>query len=441
MIAIFKKYLYFPVAWYFRFFAGIRLRRWSPRIVVVTGSNGKTTLLHLLEAQFGSKAKYSHHANSSFGIPFDILGLRRTKLFKSEWIGLFFRAPFRAFLSPFQEKIYIVEADVDRPGEGKFLASFLKPEVVLWISLGRTHGMNFEKLVRQKKFQTVEEAIAFEFGFFLEYCQKLALINGDSPLIVKQTKRLRVDAKIIKKNERFVKYEVDLAGTNFQIDGSRYIFEGLLPEEIFYSIVMCKSVLEYFDLPFDQSFSKLVLPPGRSSIFQGIRGVTIVDSSYNANLSSMNTILLMYDKFLATHKWGVLGDMLEQGEGEQKEHERLAELIGLYDFERIILMGPRVSKYTYPVLIQKSKVKSQNHNSKVKSDNDKREDLVIEKFLGPRETLDYLLANLRGGETILFKGARFMEGIIENLLLDKKDKVKLSRREEVWEKRRKGWGL
>ena len=43
-----KKKLYFPVAGYFRFFAAIRLKRWNPRIIVVTGSNGKTTLLHLL---------------------------------------------------------------------------------------------------------------------------------------------------------------------------------------------------------------------------------------------------------------------------------------------------------------------------------------------------------------------------------------------------------
>lgn len=429
MIAIIKRYLYFPIAWYFRFFAGIRLRRWSPRIVVVTGSNGKTTLLHMLAAQFGTQAKYSHHANSSFGIPFDILGLRRTSLFKREWIGLLLLAPLRAFFPAYKNKIYIVEADVDRPGEGKFLASFLKPEVVMWISLGRTHGMNFERLVRKKKFQTVEEAIASEFGFFLEYCQKLALINGDSSLIVKQTKRLRADASIIKKKENFENYEVTKVGTKFYIEGRSYLFEGLLPEEIFYSIAMCRRVVEYFDLPFDQTFSKFILPPGRSSIFRGIKGVTIVDSSYNANFSSMSAILNMYDKFPGIHRWVVLGDMLEQGEGEQKEHERLAELVEANGFERIILMGPRVSKYTYDKLVQSYKSK--------KGD----KEVIIVKFLGPRETLDYLLENLQGGETILFKGARFMEGIIENLLLDKKDKTKLARREEIWEIRRKKWGL
>ena len=62
------------------FCAQIQLFLWKPRIIVITGSSGKTTLLHLIEAQLGNRAKYSHFANSSFGIPFDILGLKRKNL-------------------------------------------------------------------------------------------------------------------------------------------------------------------------------------------------------------------------------------------------------------------------------------------------------------------------------------------------------------------------
>src|SRR5882762_3188783 len=113
MTAKLKKLFYFPAASYFRFFAAIRLKRWNPRVIVVTGSNGKTTLLHMLEAQIGDKAKYSHHANSSFGIPFDILNLHRKTLLKTEWIGLFFCAPLNVFKKLPKEKIYVVEADVD----------------------------------------------------------------------------------------------------------------------------------------------------------------------------------------------------------------------------------------------------------------------------------------------------------------------------------------
>src|SRR4051812_37156093 len=122
MIKTIKYKLYFLVAAYFRAFARIQLNSWNPKVVVVTGSSGKTTLLNLVESQLGGIAKYSHHANSSFGIPFDVLGLHRKSLKITEWLYLFVAAPFKAFKKPFSENIYIVEADCDRPGEGEFLA-------------------------------------------------------------------------------------------------------------------------------------------------------------------------------------------------------------------------------------------------------------------------------------------------------------------------------
>ena len=115
MIQNIKIALYFTIARYFRFFAAIRLKRWKPRVVIITGSNGKTTALHLTAVQLGSAAKYSFHANSAFGIPFDILGLKRSTFSPWEWPWLFLSAPFHALKGPHPEKIYVVEADGDRP--------------------------------------------------------------------------------------------------------------------------------------------------------------------------------------------------------------------------------------------------------------------------------------------------------------------------------------
>ncbi len=423
MISIFKKLLYFPIASYFRFFAAIRLKRWNPKIIVVTGSNGKTTLLHLLESQIGDKAQYSHHANSSFGIPFDILGLHRKTLLKSEWVNLFLSTPFAAFKKFPKEKLYIVEADCDRPGEGKFLSELLRPDIVLWVSTAKTHSMNFDQLVKEGKFPTVEEAIAYEFGYFLEYARNLVMVDGDSELMIAQQKRTK--AKVISVDRKALKkYEVGKNGTKFEIGDTKYTFNYLLPEEVFYSIEMTTQVLKYLNYSIDQSFSKFKMPPGRGSIFQGIKNTTIIDSSYNSNFSSAAAILSMFSKFPEKSKWIVIGDMLEQGKSEKEEHVNLAIIVEKYDFEKIILMGPRVNKYIYPKL------------QEIK-DNEKK----VISFLGPKETLDYISENIKGGETILFKGARFMEGIIEHLLEDKDDIKKLARREKIWEIRRKHWGL
>lgn len=421
MVSKIKNLLYFPIASYFRFFATIRLKRWNPRIIVITGSSGKTTLFNLVESQVGDLARYSHEANSSFGIPFDILGSRRHTLEVWEWPGIILAPLVNVFKPLPKERIYIVEADCDRPYEGKFLSSFIKPEVTLWTNVSRTHSMNFEKEVENGNFESVDKAISYEFGFFAEKTKKLVIGNINYGLLAEELKRASCDVVSVSQKD-LEKYRVGLRGTEFHTTSGVFKFEYLLPEEVGYSVIMCMKLLAYLKIKPDNTFKNFKLPPGRNSFFKGIRGITIVDSSYNANLDSMRAVLNMFNKIDAPKKWAVLGDMLEQGGQEEGEHKKLAELISGIKLKKIILMGPRVSKYTYPVL-------------------KKNTGTEIVKFVNPKDVLDYLKKEIKGGEVILFKGARFMEGVIENLLADKKDAARLSRREKVWEIRRKQWGL
>ncbi len=417
-----KSALYFPVAWYFRIFAQIKLARWKPRVVVITGSSGKTTLLHLIESQLGKKVKYSHHANSAYGIPFNILGLKRKTLKPLEWINLFLLAPFKAFGNIPREKIYIVEADADRPDEGSFLSSLLQPEVTIWVSTSRTHSMNFDSLIEAKAFETVEDAIAYEYGYFLEKTTNLSIVNADSELITRQTERTNVDVLNITKQKYLDSYDLNGNKTVFVIDGKKYEFDNLLPEGVFFSIVASKKLSEYLGFEFDPTFKNFIVPPGRNSVFKGIKYTTLVDSSYNTGFAAYTEILNMFDTIKADKKWVIIGDILEQGKEEQEEHEKLANLISKSDYEKVVLLGPRIKKYGFETI--KSRYKEN-----------------VVSFLSPKEVLDYLISNLNGGETILFKGARFLEGVIENLLLDPNDAAKLSRREKIWEERREKWGL
>lgn len=422
MLKLIKNSLFFPLAYYFAFFAKIRLVLWRPRVIVITGSSGKTSLLHLVEAGVLDKARYSHRANSAIGVPFDILGIKRQSLMFYEW-PLLLLSPFAAiFKKPYKEKLYIVEADCDRPGEGKFLANLLKPEVVLWTTTTRTHSMNFDSLVAQGKVASVEEAIAYEFGYFMEIAKKLVIINGDSNLMKMQIPRTK--AKILEISRKDLgSYEVSIKQTKFEVKGKTFVFKYLLPEEFFYSIAFALSLFEYLEVDkFD--FKSFSLPAGRSSIFRGKKNTLLIDSTYNSNLSSMTAILNMFEKIDHNKKWAVVGDMLEQGVSEQEEHENLAQILLGMKVNKIILLGPRVEKYAYPIL-----------------KNNLPGSVSLEKFLSPKDLYKYLKINISGGELILFKGVRFMEGVIENLLAFKSDRQYLARREKVWQIRRKKWGL
>ena len=59
--------------------------------------------------------------------------------------------------------MYYMEIDGERPHEAEFLAEWLKPEVTIWVSIGTSHAVQFEKLVKEGKFSDVSEAIAAEF--------------------------------------------------------------------------------------------------------------------------------------------------------------------------------------------------------------------------------------------------------------------------------------
>lgn len=420
MIKAFKRIAYFPIAGYFRFFARIYLKRWNPKIIVITGSQGKTTLFSLLKAQFGENAMYAERSNSSFGIPFHILGLTRKSFGIFEWPLFAIFAPLKAFRKLSSQKIYIVEADCDRPNEGRFLATLLRPSVTAIISSSRTHSINFSVGIDK----TIEQVTAHEFSEFAKYTKDIVYINADVAELVNETKNINAKIENIKLDEVLSDYKLNENGTEFVINSESYCFPFLLPKDVARSIVMAKGICDYFGISFDKSFSKLVLPPGRNTLLEGIKNVSIIDSSYNTSPESLRAMFELFSLYPKNPKWVVLGDMLELGKYEEEEHTRIADRLMELKPDRIILVGPRLKSNTF---------------SKIQSNEEFKERVV--SFLLPSEALSYLEKELKGGESVLFKGARFLEGIIEKLLANKADSKLLARREEVWIKRRKQWGL
>lgn len=425
MLSKVKRRLYFVVASYFSFWARFVLRRWRPRIVVVTGSSGKTSTLHLIEAQLGEKAIYSHHANSSFGIPFDILGLHPNIEAKLRWLTYTLVAPFKIFRPLPKTNLYIVEADCDRPNEGKFLSNLLKPEITLWVSVFRTHSMNFDRVVKNGSFKTHEEAIAYEFGYFAEATTGLVIANGTQEELTAQLNRVdpKTDIKIVK-DLIPSDYKLKDQETIFTIQGQQIHLPGLHPIELGINLGLVNELMQALHEPVHLHYPELTMPPGRSSVFAGKNGTILVDSTYNTGLGAMTAIIHLFDQYPNNHKWLVLGDILEQGSLEKSEHENLAELILTTKVDCVVLLGPRTRSHTLPILKQKLS-----------------DGVAVESFESPKEVLDYLEANLKGGEVLLFKGGRFLEGVIEQLLQNPADAAKLVRRESAWVKKRQKWGL
>lgn len=419
-VASVKKRLYLVVARYFRFWAHISFRRWHPRVIAVTGSVGKTTMLHLLECQLGSTAHYSHDANSAYGIAFDIVGSKGVTGSKLRWLWLFITIPVRSLFFRHTEPFYVVEIDGERPHETEFLASWLKPEVTLWVSLGRSHASYYDAQVERGDFPTVEEAIAYEFGALPRHTSSLVIYDNSNPLIATQlegisAQSLSVDTHSLKS------YKVWPSATEFTMASGVFSFSYPLPRETWVQIAMLETLCNYLGIAPVHDMSSFTMPPGRSSFFRGINNTSLIDSTYNAHLMSIESMVHMLEEMDAPHKWLVIGDIVEQGKGEANEHIRLGELLAQSDVERIILVGRRTTTYTLPV-IEKSNT-------------------PVAAFRHVSDAISYIDTTLEGGETILCKGSQYLEAVVEHLLADPRDADKLPRREKSAVRRREKWGI
>lgn len=423
-LSLIKRRLYLWVSAYFKWWASISLRRWSPTIIAITGSVGKTTMLHLIEQQLGSTAHYSHRANSSFGIAFDIVGLRGITDSRLRWLWLLVAVPFRALTYSHREKYYVVEADGERPGELEFVAKWLRPHVTLWISLGKSHAVYFDKKVADGTFVTIEEAILHEFSQLAAYTREHIIANGDEPSIRDALTALQTPAEFASLNE-LTDYQVWPNRSEFTMPGGVFSFGYPMPRETAMQLALLERLMYYLKQPIHYAMPQFTMPPGRSSYFAGIDSTHLIDSSYNAHLISMLSIIDMYDQMHTPHrKWLVLGDMFEMGSIEQEEHEALARRICESSANHVVLIGNRLKKYSLAILKQNAPPT-----------------MTVTWYPNPKDALPHITSAIEPNDTLLFKGSQYLEWLVEKLLANPADVSKLPRQEPAAKRRREKRGL
>lgn len=424
--AKFKKRFYFVAAGYFRFFANLSFRRWHPRVIAITGSVGKTTMLHMMEYELGSRAHYSHDANSAFGIAFDLVGTHGVTGSKLRWLWLFLLVPVKSLFYTRKGEFYVVEIDGERPHETEFLAKWLRPEATLWLSLGRSHAIQYENQVESGEFEDIDRAITHEFAMLPQYTRKKIYIDGDIYLMTKSLEKIKkhhhIKAEVIECHKSDLKgYVITPTSTDYVFKNTTFHFASPQPRDLAIQLTMLEKLCKYLKVKLKTDFSDMPLPPGRSSYFPGKNGLTLIDSSYNAHLISVESILEMSAQMKTRHLWLILGDMIEQGKIEGEEHAKLAEAVAAAHPEQVILVGRRTKKYTYPAI-------------------DKKKINVI-ALDDVKQALKFIEKNTTGKEVLVFKGSQYLEWLVEKLLKDPADAKKLPRREPVYVKRREKRGL
>jgi len=433
------------ILWYFRVLAKVQLKKINPIIIGVGGASGKTSLSGLIFLILKEKYKVRQGMgkNSETGLPLNILGISINNYSVFDWLKAFILAPFKVIFDWNNYDIYIAEMGIDGPFEPKnmsYLLKILKPEIGVLTNISLEHSEYFDTLVKdsnpEKREKEILDLTARQESLLITSLAKeqTAVINADDSQTQKYLDKIKANVISVSlsnpKADFFVqKIETSINSfkVNFNYNGKSYVISLKipLPDHYAYSFLQAIAVCTKLGVSETEAITILeknfLLPPGRMSVFEGIKETLIIDSSYNnATLTPLLNILEMLKNIAGKRrKVAILGDMRELGTVSQRQHEIIANKI-LETSDLAILIGPEMQKFVAPIL--------------------KKNNFSFYAFLTFTNAKEEIFKLIKPQDIILVKSSQntlFLERVVEMLLKNPKDKEKLCRRGEFWDKKRR----
>ena len=374
--------------------AKLILAKYKPKIIVVTGSVGKTSAksaLYNVLRQFDSVRKNITKGNS-YQIALTIIGAS-DKWFKSLIKGF--------FILIFKEKYphyLILEIACRRPGELE--------EILPWLPIDFAIVTYFGMVPPHIEFFDSRKHLIEEKLKILQNLKKggTVILNADSPdfNFIKEKIRAQIvtfgfDAGDVRGGNLQIIYESNLpTGINFRIDyGGNSVpvnIKGALGRAHVYAYLaaLAFAYKNNFNMVLaSQSAANYDAPWGRMKLLAGLKDSLIIDDSYNSSPSALEEAITALSEIKTTgRKVAVLGDMLELGRESHDVHIRLGELAGkTIDF--LITVGSRARGISLGASV---KLKSSQ----------------IMQFEKNDEVIEYLKNLIKPGDLILVKGSRAM---------------------------------
>lgn len=381
---------------YFCFWTKFVLRRWSPRVILVTGSSGKTSLIHILGASLGDRALVSYKANTPLGVAFHLVGEAGVYKNRWRWLKLFFTVPIKSLYKRHGQEFYLVEFDAPIPRSDRYLRWWLKPEIAIWTSLSTSHSLNFTS--KAKSNQDLKDLIAQSFGQVAKTAHSLIYAKSDDKNMRQALKDCQT--KVCWLKDELIDYEVTMQSSRFKFKGGAFLFGQPQPKELSWQLTATLAVCREIGQPVVYDLRSMDTPASRSNYFAGLKGCHLIDSVYNAQPDSTQAILRMFGQIDFPVKWLVLGDLIDQGDLAGKVHRQVAQEILDLKPQKTILLGRNLNRYCLPIL--------------------RRHRLPTLTFANAAEIIDHLKQTIKGQELILFKGSGYLFLVLRALLAQPK---------------------
>ncbi|API88639.1 UDP-N-acetylmuramoyl-tripeptide--D-alanyl-D-alanine ligase [Marinilactibacillus sp. 15R] len=305
-------------------FAKWYLKKVNPKVVGITGSNGKTTTKDMTEAVLS--AKYKTHKtvgnfNNHIGLPYTILGMPR------------------------ETEAIILEMGMSQADEIHVLSTLAEPDVAVITMIGESHIEFFGSRdgIADAKMEIVDGLKS----------DGVLIYPGEEPLLAERTailpeERVRTFGRTDKENLYATKIEVKSRSTEFSVNLAPEL-KITLPTPGEYNVQNALAAILVgieFGISIKASAEKLEqfqLTKNRLEWIEGFNGSQLLNDAYNASPSSMKAVL-NYFATIETNgkKIVVLGDILELGELSEELHRDVAASIDAASIDYLILYGEKM---------------------------------------------------------------------------------------------------
>ena len=346
-------------------------RKYTPRVVGITGSVGKTTTKELVAQVLAQKfitQKTEGNFNNEIGLPMMLLKLRP------------------------DTEMMVLEMGFYVPGEIKLLCDIARPHVGVFTLIGSVHAERAGS----------KETIALGKGELAEALPPaphgVCILNADDPYIMGMAPRTRAHLFTYGLTPHADLYATDVQGLGLEgirctlhHNGQSHPVQVPMPGKHSVGAVLratAVALCEGMEWPqiiagLQQKQKAIRLAP-----LQLDNGTLIIDDSYNANPESTTAALDLLGE-LPGRRIAVLGDMLELGQYEQQGHQQVGQKAA-QTAQYLLTLGQRARTIAAAAIAAGMPA-----------------DSVFQT-----ETLDELLAALRpllrGSETVLIKGSAGM---------------------------------
>lgn len=309
------------------------LAKYNPKVIAVIGSVGKTGTKDAIHTALNgslSVRKSKKSLNSDMGVPLTVIGCESGWSNPFKWLGIFAHGLMLIFLKNTYPEWLVLEVGMDKPGEMRGIAKWLKPDIVVITSLPTipVHVANFNSVedVIQEKL-SIAHALKPDGTFIL---------NGDDEKIkevmgaFEQKKIFYTKDNITSAIQYTDEKPLGMQFTIKTISGNvEVLLRGILGEQLSYLVLATLSVCEVLNLDVKKcarALQNYEAPSGRMKIIEGIENTTIIDDSYNSSPIALAAALDALDKLqMKGKKIAVLGDMRELGEFSEREHAKAGE--------------------------------------------------------------------------------------------------------------------